>query len=392
MGGPSDDDATRDGTPAALPAGDDADVMAVGASETANCKTADFDYPLDPSLIAQTPAERGASRLLRLTGEDLEHTRFDRFPDLLRPGDRLVVNNTRVLPARLLGRRRGGGRAELLLVELQTETTWKCLVRPRRRLPPGATIILAPDFHGTVAEHLPGGTATVRFSEDPLPRLESLGRTPLPPYIRRPRDPEKSTEREDRNRYQTVYASRPGAVAAPTAGLHFTQDILRTLAERGVERSEITLHVGPGTFAPVTAEEIDAHTMHSETYEIPAAAAAEIQATRAAGGRIVAAGTTVVRTLESVALGNRGRVVAGRGRTDLFIRPGFDFQAVDVLLTNFHLPRSTLLMLVCAFGGFEAVLNAYRAATEAGYRFFSYGDAMLLERAATGRRERPGAG
>ena len=342
--------------------------------------TDDFDYELPEERIAQRPAPRGESRLLVLDAEGPDrHRRVRDLSALLRPGDLLVVNDTRVIPARLFARRRpGGGRVELLLVEKVGPRTWDVLARPGRKARPGTVLDLAP---GLAAEMIarpddpepgPGGgdgRRRARFSEPVEPWLDRLGHVPLPPYIRR------ADEAADRETYQTVYARSPGAIAAPTAGLHLTEELLAELAGRGIETAAVTLHVGIGTFRPVTADLVHEHRMERERYEIPEETAGRIAATRAAGGRIVAVGTTVVRTLEGAAAAG-----ARAGATDLFIVPGFRFRVVDVLLTNFHLPRSTLLMLVSAFAGRERVLAAYREAIREGYRFYSYGDAMLVER------------
>jgi S-adenosylmethionine:tRNA ribosyltransferase-isomerase len=371
--------------------------------------TRDFDYPLPAAAIAQQPAPRGASRLLVLDREgEARHRQIADLPALLRPGDLLVVNDTRVLPARLYGRvvRGGPGTAEtaagtggesgapreleLLLAERLSEREWEALARPGRRARPGAVIEISDPSGGADAGSaisaevvaLAGdGRRRVRFSEPIEPYLERLGHVPLPPYIRRPDQP------ADRERYQTVYARRPGAIAAPTAGLHFSNELLAALARTGIERAALTLHVGIGTFKPVTALLVSDHRMDRERYEIPEDTAAAVARARAGGRRVVAVGTTVVRALEgaaAAAAAANGRVPAGAGATDLFITPGFRFQVVDALLTNFHLPRSTLLMLVSAFAGRERVLAAYEEALALGYRFFSYGDAMLAER-------RPGA-
>ncbi len=338
-------------------------------------RLADFDYPLPAGAIAQRPVPRGESRLLVLDREGRErHRRVRDLLALLAPGDLLVVNDTRVIPARLFARRAGGGgRVELLLVERVGEREWEALAGPGRRARPGAVLELAPGLTAEVVGTAPTGRRRVRFSEPVEPHLERLGHVPLPPYIQR------ADEAEDRERYQTVYARRPGAVAAPTAGLHLSAELLAALAAAGIERAEVTLHVGPGTFKPVTAERLASHRMESERYEIGETAAAAIRRARARGGRVVAVGTTVVRTLEAAAL-RQGEVTAGSGATDLFITPGFPFRVVDLLLTNFHLPRSTLLLLVAAFAGRERVLAAYTEAIAAGYRFYSYGDAMLAER------------
>ncbi len=337
--------------------------------------TRDFDYHLPASSIAQEPAPRGESRLLVLDGTGpRRHARVRDLPRLLRPGDLLVVNDTRVIPARLFGRRAGGGRMELLLVRRTGEREWEALVKPGKRARPGTAIELGPGLSAEVVDKDDEGRYRLRFSEPVEPHLERLGHVPLPPYIHRPDAP------EDRERYQTVYARRPGAIAAPTAGLHFTDELLRQIEAAGVGIARVTLHVGIGTFKPVSAERIEEHRMESERYEIAEEAAAAIRRTRQGAARVVAVGTTVVRTLESAALGGGGEVRAGGGSTDLFITPGFRFQAVDALLTNFHLPRSTLLMLVSAFAGRERVLAAYEEAIREGYRFYSYGDAMLAER------------
>lgn len=352
----------------------------------------DFDFQLPPEQIAQAPlAQRDGSRLLRLsrtTGQVAHHV-FRDLPSLLREGDLLVVNDARVIPARLIGKKvPTGGRAELLVVRPSAHTAadraladapeaaeWVCLGQASKGLKAGAQLEFEAGLHAEVVAALGGGEYRVRFGG---PRgsfadaLERAGRLPLPPYIARAPGP------QDTERYQTVFASALGSAAAPTAGLHFTPALLEALAQRGIPRVALTLDVGPGTFLPVREENLDAHTMHHERYRVPAETAARIEETRARGGRIVAVGTTVVRTLEA-ATGADGRLRAGEGDTDLFIRPGFVFRQVDALITNFHLPRSTLLMLVSAFAGRERTLFAYRDAVAAGYRFFSYGDAMLIE-------------
>jgi len=340
-------------------------------------RVADFHYDLPPELIAQQPlAERRASRLLVVdaAGDSLHDAHFTGLPDHLRAGDLLVFNDTRVIPARLRGRKAGsGGRVEVL-VERPDADGRSALCHLRASRAPSA---------GTVLELADGAlTATVTGRVDDLfaldfgpgdalvERLECHGEMPLPPYIDRP------AEAADRERYQTVYARHAGAVAAPTAGLHFDEAMLARLAERGVESAHVTLHVGAGTFRPVRSERVEDHRMHAECYVVPAAAARAIAAARARGSRVIAVGTTVVRTLEAAAAGT-GMVEAGTGETRLFLAPGARFRVVDGLVTNFHLPGSTLLMLVCAFAGHERVLRAYRHAVEQRYRFFSYGDAML---------------
>ncbi len=342
-------------------------------------RTSDFDYELPPELIAQVPlAERDASRLLVLDRADgsLRHRTFRDLPEVLAPGDLVVVNRSRVFPARLLGTRRGGGRAEVLLLRpLPDPREWEALLRPARRLTPGDQVEIAPDFRVTILSGAfgPEGRRRVRLESeaDPWSALERLGHVPLPPYIAR------ADGDEDKERYQTVFARERGSVAAPTAGLHFTPELLRRLAERGVERAEIVLHVGPGTFRPVKAESVEEHRVDPERYELPSETATAIERTRARGGRVVAVGTTTVRTLES-AVDTAGAVRAGSGETDRVIVPGSRFAAVDALVTNFHLPRSSLLLLVSAFAGRERILDAYEEAKRERYRFYSYGDAMLI--------------
>jgi S-adenosylmethionine:tRNA ribosyltransferase-isomerase len=338
--------------------------------------TSDFDFELPAASIAQEAAPRGESRLLVMDRDGADrHAHVGDLPRLLRPGDLLVLNDTRVIPARLFGRRAGWtGRMELLLVERLGEREWDALVKPGRRAKPGTVIELEESLTAEVILKREDGRHLLRFSQPVEPHLERLGHVPLPPYIHRPDTP------EDRERYQTVYARSPGAVAAPTAGLHFTADLLAEIAAAGIEIARVTLHVGIGTFKPVTAERIEDHHMERERYEIGEEAAEAIHQTRERNGRIVAVGTTVVRTLESAVLAGNGEVLPGAGSTEIFISPGFRFQVVDVLLTNFHLPCSTLLMLVSAFAGRERVLAAYQEAIREGYRFYSYGDAMLVER------------
>lgn len=337
-------------------------------------RTADFDYELPPEAIAQEAAPRGESRLLALDREgEGRHGTIRGLPELLAPGDLLVLNDTRVFPARLYARREGGGggAVEVLLLEKTGEREWEALTRPGRKTRPGARL----EFDGGLAAEIlatgDDGRRHLRFGEPVEPHLDRLGHVPLPPYIERQDTP------ADRERYQTVYARHSGSVAAPTAGLHFDDALLAAVRERGVAIATVTLHVGIGTFRPVKAEETAEHRMDRERYTISEETAAAIREARQRGGRVVAVGTTVVRTLEGRAA-ETGEVTAGAGTTDLFITPGFRFQAIDALLTNFHLPRSTLLMLVSAFAGRERVLAAYREALGLGYRFFSYGDAMFV--------------
>ena len=346
-------------------------------------RASDFAYTLPPSLIAQDPLpDRGASRLLildRTTGA-IRHGRFTDIVDLVAPGDVLALNVSHVIPARLHGMRdagsgmRGpGGKAELLLVRELSDGTWLAMGHPGGKLKPGRRVTLGPDSTAEIVEALGGGLRRVRFVGplDASATLAKYGEVPLPPYIRRAPRP------EDRERYQTVYAAHDGSVAAPTAGLHFTRDLLDRLRDKGVALAELDLHVGPGTFKPVESDDLGRHRMHDESYRLSERAARIINQRRAAGGRVWAVGTTVVRTLETLA-GEGGHISPGAGETRLFIHPPYPFRAVERLLTNFHLPRSTLLMLVCAFGGFENVMRAYGEAIEQRYRFYSYGDAMAI--------------
>ncbi len=333
-----------------------------------------FDFDLPKELIAQRPAQpRDAARLLVIGDPPALRTVRD-LPALLRPGDLLVVNDTRVLPTRF----RTGG-IELTLVEPRDGSRWTAFARPARRLAAGQELRLAPDLAATVEGREPDGRVTLRFDragEALLAAIERHGAMPLPPYIRR-----RAPDPADRADYQTAFARVPGAVAAPTAGLHFTEGLLAALDARGVRRVALTLHVGLGTFAPVRVADTDEHRLHAEWFRVPEATAAAIAATRAAGGRIVAVGTTVLRALES-AVDAAGEVRPVTGRTELFITPGWRFRTADLLLTNFHLPRSTLFMLVCAFGGLERMRRAYAVAIAERLRFYSYGDACLIERAA----------
>ena len=396
----------------------------------------DFHYDLPPERIAQEPlADRAGSRLLHLnrqpengqgqsgqgqswTTQSLQDRKFSEFPDLLRPDDLLVLNNTRVFPARLFGHRSGQrarplsphnpatrdflrGEVEVLLTRqvANDPNEWECLVRPGRKIgigeklyfsrspgdaPKGERPELEAEVEAEVIERGNFGERRIRFAPvtDFFARVERIGHVPLPPYIHR--DDRTAGEDSDKDRYQTVYAQARGSVAAPTAGLHFTPEILQRIRGRGIEIAEITLHVGLGTFQPIRVEKVEDHKLHREWYEIPAEAAQAINRAKAEGRRVVAVGTTTVRTLEFAAkhagqLVGENRVEAGSGEADVFIYPGYRFRIVDALLTNFHLPQSTLLMLVCALGGKELVMSAYRHAVKAGYRFYSYGDCMFVE-------------
>jgi S-adenosylmethionine:tRNA ribosyltransferase-isomerase len=347
-------------------------------SETPSLRTADFDYVLPPELIAQAPAEpRDAARLLVLprAGGPLHHAIFRDLGAYLAPGDLLVLNRTRVLPARLVGHRRdaAGGRVELLLLRREPAGAWEALARPLRRLRPGTPLVFgAGRLQGTVLERTAAGTVRVGFDQEVTEALlREVGEVPLPPYIR--------GWRGDPERYQTVYAAVPGSAAAPTAGLHFTPELLASLRAQGVATTSLTLHIGPDTFRPILTEDPRAHPMHREYCEVPAEVVAAVARARAAGGRVIAVGTTAVRALETAALaGPAGRLAPYCGWTDLYITPGYRFRVVDGLITNFHLPRSTLLLLVSALVGRERLLAAYAEAIRERYRFYSFGDAMLI--------------
>lgn len=372
----------------------------------------DFHYDLPPERIAQEPlADRAASRLLHLNRQlaSWQDQKFNEFPNLLRPDDLLVLNNTRVFPARLYGYRSGQraqppsphnpaakdflrGRIEVLLTRQISEdpNEWECLVRPGRKIGIGEKLYFGhlpgdapegdPKLEAEVTRRGTFGERCIRFAPvaDFFARIERIGHVPIPPYIHR--DIDSKNERNDSDRYQTVYAQSRGSVAAPTAGLHFTPQILQQIRSRGIEVAEITLHVGLGTFQPVRVEKVEDHKLHRESYEIPQGTARAINQAKAEKRRVVAVGTTTVRTLEYAAQRESSdRIDAGQGEADIFIYPGYRFRVVDALLTNFHLPQSTLLMLVCALGGKDLVMAAYRHAVEADYRFYSYGDCMFIE-------------
>jgi S-adenosylmethionine:tRNA ribosyltransferase-isomerase len=345
-----------------------------------------FDFILSPDLIAQEPCpERDRSRLMvlnRRTG-DLENQHFNRIIEYLSPGDVLVINDTQVIPARLEGKKKSGGRVECLILNYPAQPVMgtyftPCLLKAGGKIRPGDQIYFGEGLEGEILPPSPNGTALVRFRFEGRfdAVLKKFGRVPLPPYIHRNVHSADPLE-QDRNRYQTVYARHPGAVAAPTAGLHFSSDLITAIKEKGVVVSPITLHVGYGTFAPVKAERISEHKIHSEAYMVSAQTAREIREQKKQGGRIIAVGTTSARVLEHQAL-KHGSIKAEKGECDLFITPGFSFQMIDGLITNFHLPRTTLLLLVSAFAGSENIQKAYREAIERKYRFYSYGDAMLI--------------
>jgi S-adenosylmethionine:tRNA ribosyltransferase-isomerase len=339
-------------------------------------RTSDYDYHLPPERIAQTPRQRRDEARLLVVYRDsgaMEHRTFADLAELVPAGDAVVLNTTRVIRARLLGRRENGASAEVLLLRPLGGSRFEAMVHPGGKLKPGRKVLIAPDFHVEIEAVTERRTRIVRLVTDlpPAQALERFGHVPLPPYIRRPDTP------EDEAHYQTVYARVPGSVAAPTAGLHFTRELLDRLSQRGVLLAEIVLHIGAGTFKPVESEDPAQHQMHEEFYSIEPSTATALNAVRARQGHIWAVGTTVARTLETVA-DDSGVLHAGSGETRLFIRPPYRWKAVDRLLTNFHLPRSTLLMLVAAFAGYELTMEAYAEALRAGYMFYSYGDAMLI--------------
>jgi len=336
-------------------------------------RVADFDFDLPAELIAQFPAERGASRLLHVAQHALHDRRFADLPQLLRPNDVLVMNDTRVIKARLFGTKPTGGRVELLVERVLSEYEALTFIRVSHAPQPGSTILLDDNITlGVEArEH---DLSRVKFSEPVLEVLERIGQLPLPPYI------ERAPDDDDETRYQTVYAKEPGAVAAPTAGLHFDTAMLARLQNDGVRIAHVTLHIGAGTFQPVRVDDTRDHVMHSEMYTIPQATVDAIAHARAQHGRVIAVGTTSLRALEAAS--QYGELRAGAGETDIFITPGYSFRVVDALITNFHLPRSTLMMLVSAFAGIETIRRAYAHAIAERYRFFSYGDAMFLEQKA----------
>ncbi|HHT7804154.1 TPA: tRNA preQ1(34) S-adenosylmethionine ribosyltransferase-isomerase QueA [Streptococcus suis] len=341
-------------------------------------KTTDFDFELPEELIAQVPLEkRDSSRLLILDREKqtMVDSHFDHIIDQLNPGDALVMNNTRVLPARLHGfKPETGGHVEFLLLKNTQGDQWEVLAKPAKRLKVGTTVAFGDGrLTATVTQELEHGGRIVEFAYEGifLEVLESLGEMPLPPYIHE--------TLEDRDRYQTVYAKENGSAAAPTAGLHFTEELLQKIEAKGIKLVYLTLHVGLGTFRPVSADNLDEHEMHSEFYTLTAEAATILNQVKAAGGRIVAVGTTSIRTLETIGNKFDGRLEADSGWTNIFIKPGYQFRIVDAFSTNFHLPKSTLVMLVSAFAGREFVLKAYKHAVDHQYRFFSFGDAMFIQ-------------
>ena len=338
-------------------------------------RVSDFDFDLPNEQIARFPAaERTGSRLLKLDGASgsVQHGHFSDIEQLLEPGDLLVMNNTRVIPARLFGRKETGGKLEVLVERVLESRKILAHVRSSKSPKPGARIYLADDQIEATVSGRQGAMFLLDFEDDVLPQLKEHGHMPLPPYI------DREDGSADRLRYQTVFAKKDGAVAAPTAGLHFDEALLERLEKKGVNKAFVTLHVGSGTFQPVRVDSIYDHEMHSEYIEVPESVCEAVRKTRARGNRVVAVGTTSVRCLESASA--TGEVQPFTGETDIFIYPGYNFRSVDAMITNFHLPQSTLLMLVSAFSGQEEMLNAYDVAVKEGYRFFSYGDAMWLTR------------
>lgn len=337
-------------------------------------KLDDYDYLLPEELIAQTPVEpRDSSRLMVLNrgNKSIEHKKFSDIISYLKKGDLLVLNSTRVIPARLIGKKENGVIVEIFLLKRLDLTTWECLVKPGKRLKIGSEVFIGSELKAVINEIKENGNRVISFSFEGIFEeiLYKLGEMPLPPYI--------TNKLSEKERYQTVYSIKGESVAAPTAGLHFTKELLNKIEEKGVEIAEIFLDVGIGTFRPVKSENILEHEMHSETYEIPEDAAEKINRAKSEGRRVVAVGTTSVRTVESAA-NEEGIITAGKASTSIFIYPGYRFKTVDALITNFHLPKSTLIMLVSAFAGKEFVFEAYKKAVEEKYRFFSFGDAMFL--------------
>jgi len=340
-------------------------------------KTEEFDYPLPPSLIAQYPSpKRGETSLMvlqRQTGV-IEHRTFREITQYFNPGDLLVMNNTRVLPARLIGKKETGGKVEILLIPSWNgaEGSWEALIKGSRKVSRGARVHFEQGFEGEVLE-MKGGKGKVRFTcqAEVMDILQRIGHTPLPPYIKREDEP------SDRERYQTIFAERDGSIAAPTAGLHFTHSLLQSLQEKGVRTAKITLHIGIGTFIPIKTPTVEDHRMEAEWIEISEDTAKEIEETKTRGGKVIAIGTTTTRALESFS-DEIGGVRAGKGMTSLFIHPPYRFRVIDGLITNFHLPQSTLIMLVSAFAGRDLLMEAYRQAVNRKYQFYSYGDAMLI--------------
>ncbi len=341
-------------------------------------KVSNFDYDLPEELIAQYPLRnRDESRLMVLDRKtkSISHCMFFQLPEFLNNGDLLVMNNTKVIPARLVGKKeKTGGNVEILLLSVRSDGLWKALVKHSSRIKYGSKVIFGDGkLTAKILDKTEAQERLIKFEteDDPKKIIEEIGKPPLPPYIKREAEP------EDKERYQTIYAKEEGAVAAPTAGLHFTDSIFEKLKAKGIDRVEITLHVGLGTFQPVKSENVEDHIMHEEIFSIPNDVAEKINDVKSRGKKIVAVGTTTVRTLES-SVDNEGKVIPNSGSTDIFIYPGYKFKIVDAMITNFHLPRSTLIMLVSAFAGRDFIMKAYQSAVKEKYRFYSYGDAMLI--------------
>lgn len=342
-------------------------------------KVEDFNYNLPQALIAQHPLDkRENSRMMVLSrfGQTIEHRYFYDIEEYLSSNDLLVINNTKVIPARIFGRKETGAKIEIFLLKSINNTTWQCLLRPQKRISPGNKVILNDNISIKVIELDEEGKWLIETPEDFEMLLNKIGNIPLPPYIKRER--EYSSSQEDKERYQTVYASKPGAVAAPTAGLHFSHEIVNKLQRKGIKTAEVTLHVGLGTFKPLKCENLKDHYMHSEYYEISEQSSELISQYNCKDKRIIAVGTTSIRTLETVAAINNGKIPATSGWSDIFIYPGYNFKVIDACLTNFHLPKSTLIMLVSAFAEKKFIFRAYEEAIRNNYRFFSYGDCMLI--------------
>lgn len=343
-------------------------------------KVNDFDYHLPPELIAQQPSEkRDHSKMMVINRarQSIENKYFYNIIDHLKEGDLLVVNNTKVIPARIFGKKETGANIEVFLIRNVENNIWECLLKPGKRIKEGMDILLNKSTSIKVLSKEQENKWLIETPENFEDILNDIGNTPLPPYIKREKDNE--FEGTDRNRYQTVYAKSPGAVAAPTAGLHFTPEIMKSLNEKGIKKTEVTLHVGLGTFKPVQCEDIKDHIMHSEFYSLSEETAELINEHKAKNKRIIAVGTTSIRTLETIAQQNDGKIVPCEGWSEIFIYPGYDFKVINGCITNFHLPKSTLIMLVSALAGKELIFNAYNKAIQDNYRFYSYGDCMLIE-------------
>lgn len=343
-------------------------------------KVEDFNYHLPPELIAQHPSEkRDHSKMMVINraNRSITHRQFKDITDYIRPDDLIVINNTKVIPARVFGTKETGANIEIFLIQCLNETTWQCLLRPQKRVNPGIKIYLKDNSYIKVLNKDSENKWLIETPTDFEAHLNDLGNMPLPPYIKRQRENEYSEQ--DKNRYQTVYAKIPGAIAAPTAGLHFTPEIIKTLKEQGTQFTEVTLHVGLGTFKPVKCEDIKDHIMHEEFYTIPQKTAEIINTYKEEGKRIIPVGTTSIRTIETVASKNNGKIESSSGWSNIFIHPGINFNVTDACITNFHLPKSTLIMLVSALAGKELIFEAYHEAIKNNYRFYSYGDCMFIE-------------